>query len=395
MRRPTEAIDNNWLNFKDKSHLGTSATILVTSIKRALAKRDLGKAREKIQKVLELRKTLNDPLEQGEITVVCAMAHYEMYDRITVLDLLKEALHYYGRYQHHSTVVQWMLGACYVETTGNRDKGFQEWTRCIASFRELSRCSMIPENAQFYNRLVEMIERDLADLESEEDVQGVSSSAGGYPGGAGANKPGSNGTWQPQFPQEEVPGDPSFKPAAPPIIPAREGGQEEDWHRFARLNLFPVVEKIPAGGFGPAGHRPYVIGEAQVDTVEINGQHYRMIALRGLGKAFTLRSSGYLVVKISSDSMNKPESNLQECIDPGDYVLVHLQEEANDGDLVAAEIEGGDKTAILRRLRIYDNGNRYVLEPSSINKIHVPISFTRYQSGLRIHGVVVVIFKPV
>ena len=160
------------------------------------------------------------------------------------------------------------------------------------------------------------------------------------------------------------------------------------------LQLFRVVEEIPAGGFGPVGVRPYAIGEVHVHQVLIDGELYRMSNLHGSSKVFSLRSSSYVVLKVVGDSMNKPGKLGEEGIDSGDFVLVHLQETANDGDIVAAEIDDQDSQATLKRLRIIQVGREYILEPQSTNPFHQPHTFSQMNAGFTIRGVALVIFKP-
>lgn len=393
MRRPSDAIDNGWLDYQDVSHLSAPAALLVKNIRQALNRGDQDRAEENIQRLLDHRRTMKDRLEQGEATVMCALARYDLYDRMMAIDLLKEANNFYGSDQNKSTVVLWMLGACYVETTVDRDEGFRAWSRCLSSFKDLARRSQ-PDIARCYNERAEMIRRDLENLECEEEDPGDSYQPGSAAssGGRQGPKPEPGGSWLPQFPAEYSRRDP---PSPPPVIPW-QGEIPVGRRQMSHLSLFPVVEAIPAGGFGKGGYRPYQSGEAQADTILIDGLRYRMISLyNGLGKATSLTSGNYLIVKVTSDSMDRPDAIGQEGICKGDHVLIHLQQDGNDGDIVASEIEGIDKTAVLRRLCIRANGNERVLEPHSTNQIHRPITFNRYQQpGFRIHGVVVVVFKP-
>ena len=160
------------------------------------------------------------------------------------------------------------------------------------------------------------------------------------------------------------------------------------------LQLFRVVEEIPAGGFGPVGVRRYTIGEVLTQQVLIDGEPYRMASVRVSGKVISLHSSSYVVLKVIGDSMNKPGKLGEEGIDLGDFVLLHLQETANDGDIIAAEIDDLDTQATLKRLRIVQEGRQYILEPQSTNSNHEPRTFSKMNEGFSIRGIVLVIFKP-
>ena len=382
MRKPTEAIDNNWLNHLGKSHLHEPVTMMLDDIHQSIRKGSLDQAEEGLQKMLDLRPSLKSPLEKAEATVMAALAHYEMYDRQEAIHLLKEARQLYGRNQHYTTVVQWMMGAIYWEDEALRDQGLQEWCQCSQTFSDLAARSINPDDAHFYLFLAGQIQEDMQNRLCSDT------------GPAGAPEPG--GAWTHEFEPDpgawSIPPDEQSTSGSPTDAP-RDGSQGGR-PTLARLDLLPIVEKIPVEGSAPAGQRPHATGKVEVDRVLIAGRPYRMVSLRGLGKAFTLRSGGYVVVKVTGDSMNRPDRSGRESINPGDYVLLHLQKDASDGDIVAAEIEGVDTTASLKRLRIRKDGNEYILEPQSTNSIHRPYAFVPHQPGYHIRGVVVVIFKP-
>jgi SOS-response transcriptional repressor LexA len=117
--------------------------------------------------------------------------------------------------------------------------------------------------------------------------------------------------------------------------------------------------------------------------------------LRGSSKVLSLPANKYVVVRITGDSMNKPGKLEEEAVDIGDYVLLRLQETADDGDMVAAEIIDVDSSATLKRFRVVQAGLKYSLEPQSTNPDHLPREFTAIDEGFHIRGVALAAFKPI
>lgn len=114
-------------------------------------------------------------------------------------------------------------------------------------------------------------------------------------------------------------------------------------HNIDNFSLIPVLGKIAAGQ--PLLAEEYIEGYLPVDP-----------NIYGLT---TSEELFYLLV--SGDSMNQKVEN-------GDYVLVHKQDYAEDGDIIVA-IVNDDNEATLKRYK--EINNQYVqLEPMSNNPIH-------------------------
>jgi hypothetical protein len=152
------------------------------------------------------------------------------------------------------------------------------------------------------------------------------------------------------------------------------------------LRTIPVYTDIPAGGFS-ASPRPDTW--AEIEQVMIDNIPYHVFNLNQ-GRDVHLRYNEYYVmVKVKGDSMNKKK------IDNGDYVILHVQQDAKNGDIVAAEIDGkfpDDEKSTLKQF--FRRNEKVYLEPQSNNAVHKPFVFTN-ENSLHIRGVAVAVLKPV
>ena len=158
------------------------------------------------------------------------------------------------------------------------------------------------------------------------------------------------------------------------------------------LRLFPVSEKIPAGGFfstgwGPIDFDPAPISFMGIDNVYIDGNPFRIKNV-GSGKIIPPNAIGRLICRrVHGDSMNLAG------IEDGDYVLLHPQSEADHNDIVAVEIIDEDSIAMLKRL-VKRSGN-IILQPESTNPYHHEMVFSASDQGFVIRGVVLAVLKPI
>jgi tetratricopeptide (TPR) repeat protein len=364
MPRPTDA--HEWLRLLESSHLSPPTQLLVDEIEHTITTQSSERAKQLVDRLLILRDALTDRMEKAETTLESGLALYQLGDCEHAIQRLEEARELYRNNLHYTTVALWMSGCIQWELLAEHDKAYTAWSQCIAQFTILQKSSGNASHARWYAGRIEQINADIVSALKQERQAPPPTEPGA------AKPPG------PETPPEAAPVE-EPAPVDPQVL----------------LQLFRVVEEIPAGGFGPVGFRPYTIGEVQTSQVIIQGEPYRMANLHGSGKVIALRSSSYVVLKVTGDSMNKPGKLGEEGIDSGDFVLLHLQETANDGDIVAAEIDDLDSQATLKRLRIIQEGRQYILEPQSTNPIHQPRTFSQMNEGFRIRGSVLVIFKPV
>jgi hypothetical protein len=101
------------------------------------------------------------------------------------------------------------------------------------------------------------------------------------------------------------------------------------------------------------------------------------------------RSQKYLIMRIRGDSMN------QTGINDGDYVLVQLQDQANPGDIVVAQvIQGRSLGLVIKRFSLRPDGKSAELISESDKPIYQPITFSAQpESNEKIIGIVLGVFK--
>jgi hypothetical protein len=361
---PTEA--RQWLKLLEGSHLSPPTQLLLDEIIYAVVIKDFVRAKQLATRLLALRDGMPDRMEKAEITLEYGLVLFQLGDCEGAVARLEEARELYRNNQHFTAVALWAKGCIQWEMPSEHDKAYVAWSQCSEQFKLLQKSSGNIQHANWYAARVQQIHGDIDSALKQER--------------------------QAAAPAQPGPAKPTPPEAAPvPPTPVEEPIPVDSQ---VLLQLFRVVEEIPAGGFGPVGIRGYTIGEVHTNQVLIEGEPYRMSNLRGSGKVISLRSSSYVVLKVIGDSMNKPGKLGEEGIDLGDFVLLHLQDTANDGDIVAAEIDDLDSLATLKRLRIIQEGRQYILEPQSTNPIHQPRTFSKMNEGFSIRGIVLVIFKP-
>ncbi len=314
--------------------------------------------------LLSIQASFPDKLEQAETLVECGLMTHRLGDLLKAIEWLKKAERCYDKNGHYQAVVRWMIGAIQWNLPEERVHAYESWSRCLRQFTWLQNCSVDRQQAQWYAERIQEIQAGLEEAISQEQ-------------GAGG------------------PAAPAAPEPTPKVVVTGQTGSEEEAFYPLVLQLFSVVEKIPAGGFGPVGYRALSIGEVDIDRVIIQNKPYRMVNLRGSSQAISLPPSRYVVVQITGDSMNRPGKLEKEGVDIGDYVLLRIQEDADDGDIVAAEIDNEDSYATLKRFHVVQPGLKYSLEPQSTNPVHQPREFSKLNEGFHIRGVALVAFKPV
>jgi hypothetical protein len=158
--------------------------------------------------------------------------------------------------------------------------------------------------------------------------------------------------------------------------------------RAQRARAYRVAGPIPAGS-----PRPIHWTDAYVEIERVlkdDHPHYivsltesRIVNLMGDKRKYFLQVNG--------DSMNNARPTP---INDGDYVLIISQSDADDNDIVAAEIIGIDADATLKRLAKH-SGNRMVLHPESTNPANQEYEFIQGDRTYAIRGVVKAVFKKV
>ena len=340
-----------WLNFLQGSCLSEPARALVDSINATVdIKIDVARIHTLIERLLNLSKASTSVFEQGEINIQCALAYYRSGEYAQAVHLLEEAEGHYQRQRHYRAVVLWMKGCILWKMPDQHDLADEAWSQSQKLFAQLSSQSALPKQRDWYNERAKDTDEALrAQLKLEE---------------------------------------------APVPIPEPQR-QAQPASSDALLQLFRVIEKVPAGGFGPVGYDAVTIGAIEVNQVLINAIPHRIASLRGAERLIRLPANHYVVVEVTGDSMNNPPTKIKSTgIDKGDYVLLLEQANAKDGDIVAAEIDNEDSSATLKRFHVSKTGARYILSPESTNLEYQPRTFTHLDEGFHIRGIALAVFKP-
>jgi len=272
---PTEA--HEWLRLLERSHLSPPTQLLVDEINHAMGTKDSERANQMVNRLLTLCDALADRMEKAETTLESGLALYQLGDCEHAIERLEEARQLYRNNLHYATVALWMKDCIQWKLPAEHDKAYTAWSQCLAQFTTLQKRRGDANHARWYAERVQQINADIARALKQER-QSI----------------------PPAQPGAVIPPTPETHPElAAAAEPTRVDSQ-------ILLQLFRVVEEIPAGEFGPVGFRPYTIGEVDTDRVIIHGKPYRMVNVNGSGKVIALSSSSYVVLRVTGDSMNKP-----------------------------------------------------------------------------------------
>jgi hypothetical protein len=349
----------------EASHLSPATQILTGEITLSLQARDYDRSRQLVARLLGMRDLLAGNKEKAEATLECALVSYQMGSYREAIELLEEARRLYRNNRHYMAVVLWMIGSIQWMLAEEHDKAYLAWSQCIAEFETLQNSSGEADHARWYAERVNQIKTEISQALKEERLPDFSDRPGRQTG-------------------------PDMQDFPEPII----AGGMPPADRQTMLQLFRVVDEIPSQGFGPGGFRPFTIGEVDIDRVTIQGKPFRMVNVHNEDRVISLRSGSYVVLKVTDDRMDACSPSKDEAINAGDFVLVHLQDTAGDGAIVAVRLGTAQSQVSLARLRVIQNG-QYLLEPQSKNPAHQPNTFNHPNEGFRIYGIVLVVFKPI
>ncbi len=362
--QPTDA--RPWLRMLEASYLSPPAQILIDEINHSLDARDYEHSQQLVDRLLGMRASFSSRKEKAETTLECALVSYQMGNYREAIDALEEARQLYRNNRHYMAIALWMAGCIQWILPEEHDKAYSAWSRCISEFDVLQKSSGNAIHAQWYYDHVQEIKADIALALKQERLPDFGDRQGQSTG-------------------------PDLQDFPEPLL-APESGQE---NQQTMLQLFRVVDEIPAQGFGPGGFRLYTIGEVDINQVIIQGRPFRMVNVHDQNKVISLRSGSYVVLKVLDDNMDAPGENGEEGIDTGDFVLIHLQDSANDGDIIATRLGKSQSQVSLARLRIIQDDRQYLVEPHSKNPDRKSNTFNHLNEGFKIFGIVLVVFKPI
>lgn len=386
----------NWLTRFEPSSLPYPARRLAAQLGVSLLSFKRGEVYAQLARLERLAADSSLPDAQAEGLVICALATYKMNNLRLAADFLARARQLYDCYDHKSAVVDWLQGEVAWGMTAEEDyeQAVRYWQRSMLQFEQLrAGYSLVHDlhTAWYIERLAEMRaalrDRSQAAMRRPRVLRPA-------PPAAPANEPPAAvpppaGEWQPEYPADEapIPVEIPVSQAEAPIpinmaIPV--AGAAPDLYSTL-FQLFPVSDSIPAGGFAGLGGDPHPIAYLQIDRVVIDEQTFRIESLRKNGKVINL--AAYLkeprrlaVLRVKGDSMNK-------VIADGAFVLIHLQNDAADGEIVVAGVKGVDTEATLKRLSRRDG--EIVLLPESSNPAHLPRPIPPEMEGFTIIGIAV------
>jgi hypothetical protein len=363
MPDPLEARD--WLFYPNReSDLPDSMRLIRDRMMDRHQEGDLDAVEEAVEHLLTGRERLRGKGAINEATLEAGLGCYVLGQYERALALLDRAAAGFQPQDHFVAVALWMKGCVLAGLPVGKEEAFQAWSVALDLFTRRQEMVLGEAHEQWYASRVQTVREALLALQENP-----------LPTEGAEPLQGENG-WVTEFPEVSAP-------------------ETQERTNGPQLQLFRVVEEVPAGGFGPVGYQPFTIGEVRVRQVWIDDQPHRMINLQNPGNIIFLRSSQYVVVRVTGDSMNKPDPKTRRAgIDRGDYVLLRLQDTAEHGDIIAAEIDGVDDRATLKQLRIVEAGRRVVLMPQSTNPEHAPMEFDALNAGFRVRGVALVVFKP-
>jgi len=298
--------------------------------------------------------------EQAEINLECAIAAYRMgdyHEASTLLDMTVGSFH--GR-SIHRAISCWIHSCIQWQSQSHFDLALVNWEKSSRIVTELSSNSSFDQSFANECMNITMVMNN-AILEA---------SRLGYP------------PPPPNFSSTHTSNTarPHSRPSTPGAGPMKSKAGSS---RSSRLRGYSVLGCIPAGA--PAEIVDDSTEESFVDRLEINSYYYRIHSVK-TGMEINLTQNGqYFILRVNGDSMNKA---LPVNIESGDYVLVVKQNVAMSGDIVAAEINGVDVEATLKRYSF--RNNEHTLTPESDNPANIHMT---YKKDFSIRGVVVAVLK--
>jgi hypothetical protein len=297
--------------------------------------------------------------ELAETLVECGCAAYRMGEKLTSLHLFDDAAKKFTSKDHCRATVLWMLGSVQWQFQTKLDDAIVSWESSYQIFCNLLKNCNRPENAAWYRYWVKKM-RAALDGSIIRDYQAPP-------------------------PQDDWPSwDNLLKPQKTTMDETAAANHVHQSSTADVLRAFSVYTSIPAGGFSTSPHPATWL---EMEQVLIDGVPHNVFSLNQ-GRVVKLGDNEhYVAVKVKGDSMNKKR------VDDGDYVLLHVQQAAENGDIVAAEMDGGfpdDEKSTLKQY--FRRDGKVYLEPQSSNTTHQPFIFSNEKS-LHIRGIAIAVLK--
>lgn len=347
-----EYVIANWLNRKTPVCFRPSTERLVHKMRMlSLDPSSFGDAWHYVEEIEKLQSRFHDETgahqkESPQMLLECGIASYKMGNSREAIRFINGAIGFYTEY-HDKAAARWLLGCVYWHLEDEVD-ALSAWENAIQDFGE--QAAKIGKNnaneLKWYENLKQSLE--------------------GY---------------------TKYAVDHNAPPFPPPLAVA--GNKAAPFNRAAyeaRLKLIPYYGLISAGDPRTALDHP--VGQATVDTLEINGHSYSIFRVKAEREVRLQEGAQYFLMRADGPSMN---TATPISIEDGDYVLLKNIQKAENKDIVAVVIfgQGEPDTATLKSY-YEDGGGRYVMSQSNAVTINICMGKDDY-----IQGVAVAILKPV
>ncbi|MCL4269855.1 MAG: hypothetical protein KJZ72_09940 [Anaerolineales bacterium] len=302
-----------------------------------------------IEELDELSRTA-EPAYRGEIMLRCAKTACDLENLKEALRFCNEAEVKLKTYPHSHAVVLWAIG-CIHWINNSHIKAISNWQETIQIFsNEQRNWNIIQDKVKWYTDIIPQLE---SYLEKAMDLD---------------------------------------------ALPAYEESSRSNYGDPVSLKWVDceVHDEVPAGGFGAVGFDPpdhnLEISEVLIEGAPYKAYKIRQVETNPITDSVVIQPRRkYHTLRIKGDSMNRA---LPVPIENGDYIFVLAQPNANNNEIVVAEIRDYDSRATVKRLQKISN--RLILIPeTSVESIRNLPEFSRdYSEGeLNILGVVEAVFK--
>lgn len=404
-----------WLNHFENSSLSRALQAKHGQLRQALQAGDPARAWTIIASMHEICEQLHDPRQMAEMLLATGRAAFELGDYQRARMLLEESVAGYNGDRHPRAVARWMLGYVLWNISDQHENAIAAWNKSLDDFNWFYRQPFTRNGAWYQERFNEMQQAldESLDLDSlpprlqphvglEEPLAAVDIEVGEQPAApAPETGPAAPG------PVDETPA-PGLEPGEQPAVPIPETGPaapvpepEPGMPTPPPAHLPGRAPRIQPGfleGFGvlgegvitnpegrPVGVDPHSDDEMLIEQVTIGEQAFGIFNPYRSGAALRLSNKDLRVVPVFGDSMNLAG------IEEGDYALVRLQDTAQDGDIVIAQMGKEDTRGTLKRFK--RERKDLVLLISESTQEYPAREFTPGDEDFTIRGKVMAIFK--
>jgi hypothetical protein len=338
-------------------------------------------------KMLEMvASRLPDHTECADIFSECGYAAYRLGNCEESLRYFRQAVRKYQTAHHQVAMVEWMIGWVEWQLPGNRGPAFVDLRSSIDKFEVLGKHAALGAKPVDWYRTRCQDMRDTLDALIKEPTGVATTTASTTASGPAS----ATNTTTSAAPAASASSSSSTTP------PPQAGSSTTTAMPTPQdyLRVYGVVAAVPAGGWGALGFDPKSADDyVEIPYVRIENRLHTVKNLRSGSHAINLFAldQRYLVIKVTGDSMNKAG------IDEGDYVLLCQKDDAQNNDIVAAEIvdleeDTGSHATLKRFVR---SSGRILLRPESNNPKYKEFPMPKINEGAFIRGVAYAVFKPV